>query len=81
MLRVAPRCVLEQVAAALFRDSGGLCGDEAAYSVWIAEVDSGLQLLLRQQASPWLKQYVLGIIHEHPVVCWGQPSYGCVTLK
>ena len=56
MLWVASWCLLEQVAAALFGDSGGLSRDETAYSIRIAEVDSGLQLLLRYQASPRLKR-------------------------
>ena len=56
MLWIAPRRLLVQVAAAFIRDSGGLSGDEIAYSIWVAEVDSGLQLLLRQQASSRLKR-------------------------
>ena len=48
MLRVAPWCLFEQVAAAVIRDAGGFSRDEPGYSIRIPEEDTGLQLLLRQ---------------------------------
>ena len=42
MLGVAPCCLLEQIAAALICDAGGLSLDETAYSILIADKDTGL---------------------------------------
>ena len=42
MLWVALGRLLEQIAAALIRDAGGLSRDETAYSVRIADEDTGL---------------------------------------
>lgn len=47
VLRVAPGCLLEQIASALRRDAGGFIPNETAYSIRIAEEDPGLQLFFR----------------------------------
>ena len=81
MLWVAPWRLFEQVAAAFIRDAGGFSRNETAYRIRISEEDTGLQLLLRQQSSTWLKRQVPSVLYERLVVCRGQPPYGCVTLK
>ena len=42
MMWVAPWNLLEQIAASLVRDAGNRIHDEIAYSVLIAEEDTGL---------------------------------------
>ena len=81
MSRVAPSCLVEQIAAALICNAGRLGCDETAYSTLIAEEDTGLQLLLRQEMSPRLERQAPSALRKHLVVCQSQPPDGCVTLK
>ncbi len=73
--------VLEQMAAALIRNARGLGRDETAYTLLVTEEGTGFQFVLRQQTSLLLRRQAPSVLHEHPVVCRGQPPYGGVTLE
>lgn len=81
VLRVAPGCLLEQIASALIRNAGGFFRNKTPNSNRIAEEDPGLQLLFRQQASPRLGRKVPSVFREQLVVFRGQQPHGCVPLK
>ena len=80
MLWVAPWRLFEQVAAAFIRDAWSFGRNETAYCIGISEENTGLQLLLRQQSSTWLKRQGPSVLYERLVVCRGQPPHSCVTL-
>ena len=71
MLRVAPSCLAEQIATALICYAGRLGRNETAYGILIAEEDTGLQLLLRQETSPRLATQAPSVLCKHLVVCRG----------
>ena len=81
MLSVAPPSLFEQIAAAPSRYTGCFGRDEIRYRIRIAEEDTGLQFLLRQQTGPRLARQVTGVFHKDLVVRRAQPPYGRVTLE